>query len=154
MIERLAALIKAHEGTVTQGKRHVVYDDATGRPYRWATQGQPTIGHGRLLTRGLSEDEAEYLFMNDVREVFNLAKSSYAWFDNLDDARKAVVLSMLFNIGPTRFAGFRKMIAALERGDYSKAADEMKDSLWATQVRRRARDLADMMRSGVWQRKA
>jgi len=40
------------------------------------------------------------------------------------------------------------MIAALARGDYKAAADEMVDSAWYRQVGTRARRLVEMMRTG------
>ena len=52
---------------------------------------------------------------------------------------------MAFNLGETRLRGFRKMWAALEEGNYATAAAEMLDSKWATQVKGRARDLAQLM---------
>jgi hypothetical protein len=37
-----------------------------------------------------------------------------------------------------RFSGFIKLIAAVNAGKWDRAATEMKNSLWATQVGRRA----------------
>ena len=44
--------------------------------------------------------------------------------------------------------GFSKMIAALQVGDYPRAADEALDSLWAKQTPARARDVAQRLESG------
>ena len=45
---------------------------------------------------------------------------------------------------------FRNMRAAVLRGDWSSAADEMVDSAWYGQVGRRSRDLVRRMRSVRW----
>jgi lysozyme len=55
---------------------------------------------------------------------------------------------MIFNIGMPRFKQFKKMIAALEEGDWSEAANQMMDSKWAKQVGKRAERLRDMMETG------
>jgi lysozyme len=53
---------------------------------------------------------------------------------------------MMFNIGKGRLSGFKKMISAIEQGDYEKAAAEMVDSKWYNQVGYRAVRLVGMMR--------
>jgi hypothetical protein len=50
---------------------------------------------------------------------------------------------MMFNMGQTRLSGFKKMLAALEKGDYAEMAVQMMDSKWATQVGPRATRLRD-----------
>jgi lysozyme len=57
---------------------------------------------------------------------------------------------MVFNLGMTGFTKFKKTIAAIEDGDFDKAAEEMVDSRWTSQVGYRAYELADQMKSGEW----
>jgi len=54
-----------------------------------------------------------------------------------------VLLNMMFNMGMTRLAGFKKMLAALDAGDYAEMAVQMMDSKWATQVGPRSTRLRD-----------
>jgi lysozyme len=42
------------------------------------------------------------------------------------------------------------MLAAMERGDWFTAGDQMMDSRWAKQVGMRAERLADQLRTGEW----
>jgi lysozyme len=117
-------------------------------PYR-DTVGKWTVGVGRNLDDvGLSVDEVEYLLANDIKRTEADARQ-YPWFDALDETRKAVVLSMIFNLGPKGFAGFKNTIASIARGDYADAASRMLQSRWATQVGNRAVRLAAAMRTGV-----
>jgi len=53
-----------------------------------------------------------------------------------------------FVTGSSRGFGRQLVVAALERGDYARAAAEMLDSAWSAQVGDRASELADMMRTG------
>jgi lysozyme len=62
--------------------------------------------------------------------------------------RQDVVLNMLFNLGLPKFLAFRKMIEALRLANYDQAATEMLDSKWAIQVGIRAKELAEIMRTG------
>jgi len=51
-------------------------------------------------------------------------------------------------LGLSRLLKFKRMIAALEREDYTNAAKEALDSRWAEQVGNRAKDIAVMIRVG------
>ncbi|AIM40791.1 putative lysozyme [Idiomarinaceae phage Phi1M2-2] len=115
------------------------------KPYR-DTVGKLTIGYGRNLDDvGISEEEALNMMRNDIA-VSRRELSQYSWFRNLDDKRKDAVINMHFNLGLPRLLTFRKMIAALERGDYKRAADEALDSRWAVQVGERAVRIARVLR--------
>lgn len=115
------------------------------------SEGYWTIGVGRLIDKrlggGISEEEAEYLLDHDIDDALRHARR-YDWFDDLTDARQRCIVNMIFNMGPSRFAGFRRMIAAIERGDYEEAAREMEDSRWCRQVGPRCERLKEMMRHG------
>lgn len=118
------------------------------KPYR-CPAGRLTIGVGRNIEDvGVTELEAMLMLSNDMARVEKEAIGSFPWFKSLSIARQDVVLNMLFNMGLARFKGFKKMIAALIDGNFNKAADEMLDSKWASQVGIRAKELASMMRSG------
>jgi len=73
-------------------------------------------------------------------------RHSISFFDALSVNRQNVLIDMAYNMGITGLLKFRKMLAALERGDYEAAAKEMKNSFWAEQVKDRAKTLIEMMR--------
>jgi len=100
-----------------------------------------------LKKRGITKDEALFLLRRDIEDAVQDLKN-FDWFEALDPIRRKVVIDMRYNLGPTRFRGFKKMIAALARGDYKAAATEMVDSAWYHQVGTRARRLVEMMRTG------
>lgn len=58
------------------------------------------------------------------------------------------MIDMCFNLGLPGFLEFERMLAALNAGDYDRAAQEMLDSKWARQVRQRAYVLAEQVRVG------
>lgn len=85
---------------------------------------------------------------NDIKRVQQEATDNFAWFKSLSVIRQDAVLNMLFNLGMKRFQGFKKMIAALIAQNYELAADEALNSTWSTQVGLRAREIAEMIRTG------
>lgn len=125
----------------------ILHEGMRLKPYR-CPAGKLTIGVGRNLeAKGLTKEEALILLRNDIAETTNQLQT-YAWYARLDPIRQKVLVDMAYNLGVGGLLKFRKMIAALERGDYEGAADQMLDSRWAEQVGMRATRLAEMMRSG------
>ena len=53
---------------------------------------------------------------------------------------------MMFNMGYTRLSKFKGMKRGVDAKDWNKAADEMVDSRWYTQVTNRAERLVQRMR--------
>ena len=117
------------------------------KPYR-CTAGKLSIGYGRNLDDvGITVEEAEYLLKHDLEKAGKDAEK-FPVYSKLNQARKDVLIEMVFNLGYTRLSKFKKMFEALEKGDYSEAANQMLDSSWHTQVGKRAERLAYFMRIG------
>lgn len=111
------------------------------------TTGHLTIGWGRNLENGISHDEAELMFQNDLHQAID-ELSLTDWFTDLPDGVQQALINMNFNLGIDKLVRFKKMIAALKNKDYTNAALEALDSLWAKQVGDRAKDIAVMIRQG------
>lgn len=118
------------------------------------SEGWTTIGVGRLIDKRkggrLRDDEIEYLLQNDITEKTDELIRRLPWVTDLDEARKGVLINMAFNLGVNGLLGFRKTLALIEAGDYTKASVEMLDSKWARQVKGRATRLSEQMRTGKW----
>ena len=134
----LTDLIKKHEGFRSS-------------PYR-CSAGKITIGWGRNLDDvGITEQEAEMLLQNDIKRAEDDLQTIFQadfLFSALTYDRYSVLVNMMFNLGLTRFKGFKKFIAAINEKDWQRAAHEMLDSRWAKQVKTRAYELARMMEKG------
>jgi lysozyme len=157
-----------------EGKINHVYDDATGKRLQPGekAKGHETIGIGRNLNArpltegekellrqnrpdlgerdlyrdGLSDEETYYLLNNDRIETERELDKRLPWWRDLSDTRQRAVLNMAFNLGTDGLLGFRKMLGALEAGDFEKASAEAIDSKWAGQVgQRRSGDIANML---------
>ena len=121
-------------------------------PYR-CPAGKYTIGVGRNLTdNGISSQEANYMLYNDLCRVSAELDNNLDCMRVLSQQRQMAMIDMCFALGLPRFLGFKKMIGALNGGDYELAAAELLDSKWARQVGdkpgQRAHTLAEMVRTG------
>lgn len=108
------------------------------KPYRDSV-GKLTIGVGRNLDdNGISYDEAMFLLRNDIERAEKDLRKIFVNFNDYEENVKMVLIDMMFNLGFRKFMTFKKFIEAIKQGDLEKAAKEMLDSKWATQVKKRA----------------
>lgn len=91
--------------------------------------GMMTIGYGRNVDSrggpGLSESEASWLLANDIGECEADLKKVFSQWDSISEQRKSTLINLRYQLGPTRFRLFRKMIAAIEIGDWATAGAEL-----------------------------
>ena len=59
------------------------------------------------------------------------------------------LMSMAFNMGGPRLAGFKQMQVAIIAGKWKEAAAQAQQSRWAAQVGTRAVDIARMLATGT-----
>jgi lysozyme len=116
------------------------------------TADKTTIGVGRCVDEdggiGLSDDEIEYLLLNDIERCDAELGNAYDWYRSLTKPRRDAMINLCFNLGLTRLRGFVKALEAMSRGQYDVAADEFMDSRWATQVGGRAVEVTELIRTG------
>lgn len=144
--------IKDHEGY-----RPHVYKDSLGIP---------TIGIGFNLTRpdarkisqqagvnyqnillgkeDLTDEQIKEIFKITVGIAYQDAKKWIPNFDGLPKNIKLAILDLSFNMGYPRLSKFVKTKEYILAKDYKSAANELKNSKWATQVGRRANSVANL----------
>ena len=136
LIRAAEAMLRRHEGV-----RQFPYHDSRNKL---------TIGVGRNLSdRGLDADEIDYLFSNDMALGLRICRNLYPAFDGFNSHRQSALLSMAFNLGQPRLAGFKRMRAAINRENWALAAHEAEHSLWARQTRQRVDEIAGLLRGIV-----
>lgn len=112
------------------------------------TVGKTSIGVGRNLTdRGLRDDEIALMLSNDITEAERELDRICPWWTSLPEPASRGLANMCFNLGASRLSGFKKMLGALERHEWDKAAQEAEQSQWSAQVGQRAKRIADLFRS-------
>ena len=134
MMEKVKELLIKHEGLRL-------------KPYK-DTVGKLTIGVGRNLDdNGINKNEAMYMLENDINRCINELKEIFPDFDDLPENIKIALIDMIFNLGKPRFLEFKKMIEAIKKRDFKRAAVEAQDSRWCKQVRRRCEDVVKFLTS-------
>ena len=127
-----------------EGYKEKIYLDSVGN---W------TCGWGHLLFLGDEVPTAacEGFFDDDYAQAKDDLKTLYRMYSLpvMGLVREAVLLGMLFQMGLTKVMKFKKMLVALMDKDWNRAAVEMLDSKWARQTPARAKEAAEMMRTGA-----
>lgn len=100
----------------------------------------------RALRRGhasLTDAQIDVLLRHDAQRAINTARRQVKGFDTLPVQAQLIVIDMTFNTGSLH--KWRKFRSALDRRDYSAAADAMHRSLWRRQTGQRAKHLIERM---------
>lgn len=120
--------------------------------------GLPTFGIGHLITENdpehgkpvgtvVEQERVQAAFDLDIAVTVHECHRLYDDFDDLPEECQRIIANMMFNLGRPRLSKFKGMKAGVDARDWHKAADEMVDSKWYTQVPNRARRLVGRMRS-------
>lgn len=109
------------------------------------TLGVPTFGYGFTW---ISKEEANAILRERIVDIEKELQSSFEWYNHMNDTRKTVLVSMVYQLGMGGLMKFKNFIKALEAEDYDLAALEMLDSRWAAQTPNRANRQSDMIKNG------
>ena len=110
--------------------------------------GKLTVGYGKNIEDlpGLTEEQASVILQMDLviaaKEVDTFAPK------DIGPNRRAALTAMVFQLGMPAVKKFKKMLAALEQGNWLEAADQAMDSKWARQTPSRAKWVAEILKPG------
>jgi lysozyme len=115
------------------------------KPYK-CSAGKLTIGYGFNLENGIPHHFADMLFDLSIQSATRDAVSIISDY-NLKPSwqLRDILIQMCFQLGKGGVLGFKKMLTALEKGDYKTAAKEMLNSDWHRQTPKRCERLANEM---------
>ena len=140
-MSKLVEMLKLHEGVETHAYK--------------CTSGKITIGCGRNIDPagglGVSPDEIDYLLCNDIARC-KKELEGFPWFLVLDEVRQDALVDINFNLGFPRLKQFKLALEAMGNQQYDEAANQFLDSRWVKQVGNRAIELAEMIRTGEYQK--
>lgn len=133
--------IKKHEGVSYKS-----YTDATGL----------SAGVGHFLREDekekyplgtpVSEEQVDRWFQEDKKTAIKIAQTltGDSWND-LSDERKRAMVDLSYNLGQPRLSKFKNFRDAMDKKDYDRAAAELKNSKWYTQVGKRGPNIVSMI---------
>ena len=123
------------------------------------SEGFVTIGLGTKLhkSKGMNPEDFPIRVTRRIAEEWlstevdikhrKLTKSRWEnSYGDLGDDRRAIILSMAYQMGTAGILNFRRMWFYLSQKSYNVAAEEMLDSKWARQTPKRAERHARVMR--------
>lgn len=123
------------------------------QPYH-DSEGYLTIGVGIMIDErkggGLTYEESIALFKMRLRKVELEVEDRFPRYRSLSKVRKAVLLSMAYQMGVNGLLGFKKMLAHIQQKDFYMASCELMDSRFADQTPNRAAIQAMMLQSNLW----
>jgi GH24 family phage-related lysozyme (muramidase) len=141
-----------------ESRRHVAYDDATGKQIQPGSHltGNPTIGVGlNLLTAAariaiagmginygailsgsvaLSDAQIDALLNQSQNMAIGDSRALFPEFDSYPDHQQLVIVDVCFNLGGPKFATFHQTCAAIRAKDWTGAAQNLQNSAWFHQV--------------------
>lgn len=145
-------------------KRLEFHEGFRSKPY-YCSEGKKTIGIGRNLDakpfteaerliiknpENITKQEALFLLENDIIETIDLLGNMVRCFLKLDDERKYALIDMGFQMGVPAVCQFKKMLAAMEAGDFEKASKECLNSKYAKQTPIRTERISRLIKTGRW----
>jgi lysozyme len=140
--EDTKAMIIEHEGI-----RYEPYKDSLGL---WTVGVGHLIGDGKTLppeyNRKFSHEEVMAMFEKDYDKHKKQAQTNVPGFGKYDSLGQAALVDLTFNMGPGWPRKFKNTSAKLAAGDTAGAAEGLTNSLWYTQVGRRAPIITGMIR--------
>lgn len=133
---------------------HIIKTDEgwQARAYR-CTEGWLTIGWGRRIddsekhTVTTKEKESQWV-VNRISKLDKELSKSISCFKTLSEVRRAVLISLAYQLGVNGLMAFKRFLEALNKGDYLKASVELLDSKYARQTANRANRNANMIALG------
>jgi lysozyme len=124
-----------------EGWRPHVYEDSLGFF---------TIGYGFLVDKrrggGLPQHVADYWLDEVIRHVIEELRRRWPDLDQQPEPVQRALVNMAYQLGVPGLLKFRRMLAALRRGDREAAAVEALDSRWSVQTPNRAARVAALIR--------
>lgn len=120
-----------------------------------------TIGYGRnieanplnaqelaQLQNGEVSKEVALVWLKEELERCYERLNKLSWFKELDKKRAAAMVDMCYNLGYNSLMGFKNSIAMLANKEWEKAGENLKQSKWYKQVKRRGVKIVSIIESG------
>lgn len=146
-------------------QRLIIHEGLRLQPY-FCSKKKLTIGVGRCIEtnpftaeeekvigdwqHGITKCSAMYLLQNDIKKIYKGLKTKLKFFKDLDEERQYALIDMAFNLGIDGLLQFKKMLKAIEKGEYKIASRECLNSKYAKDVGQRAQRIASTIETGVF----
>jgi lysozyme len=86
----------------------------------------------------------------DIATATQGCEDNIPCFNSLNDARQGVLIGMAFQMGVQGLLGFTTFLGLVNSGQFTAAAEDLRNTRWAHQTPTRANRMATQMDSGEW----
>lgn len=137
-----------------EGKRNKTYKCSAGKRtigigHNIDGKGLPTDIAAYELQHGEIADDMIYELLDaDISDAISDCKKLYPEFESFTESRRIALIDFLFNIGISTATTFKNTNIAINTGEWGKAADGLLASKYAKQVGGRAKEIAELLRTG------
>lgn len=128
-----------------------LYRDEGWRPYAYRDHlGFLTLGYGFLIDERkggrIPQPVADFWLRWEIEDRRQQLRDRLPFYEHLPQQVQVALINMAYQLGVPGLLNFRRMLAALSRGDRVAAAEEALDSQWAKQTPKRAARVAAAIR--------
>ena len=117
-----------------------------------------TVGYGSTRLFGVpvketticTTEQARAQLRADLYQAIIDCEKLFDTWETLDSIRQEILVNMCYNLGSVGLSNFRNMRSAIRHQEWKRAAEEMVDSKWYSQVGGRGQRLVAAMKSGKW----
>lgn len=148
LIERL----EFHEGY--RAEKYVCTGGKTTQGIGHNLDNNPLNEIEKIMIKDLNhwtKPEARFVLSNDIEKCKLMLDNMVRGFNKLDDERQYALVDMCFQLGINGLLKFKKMLKAIEVGDFEEASKQCLDSSYAKQTPSRANRIARLIKTGVWE---
>ena len=118
-----------------------------GVGWRIGSKGQPLKDFKHIsMCEGAAYAQLDFKIAGIEAQLGN----EFAFYSDLNEPRKAVLISMAYQLGFAGLLGFKNMLAAIQTQCWNDAAHEGLDSKWWAQTPERAERQMTMLLLGDW----
>ena len=108
----------------------------------------PDIASHLRLYGEITNEMVERLLTISLETATKQCEALYTGFNEFSERRKNALIDFVFNVGVGTAVKFRKMRAAVILNNWGRAAEEMVNSTWYTQVGNRSKEIVKMIEEG------
>jgi len=145
----LKEFITSHEGKRLKPYKCPAGKNTIGVGYNFDSNHLPSDIETYLKTNGqITEEMSDRLLNISISRAAHDCLSLFPSFNDFSENRKMALIDWMFNLGLTKASRFIRTVHCINTGHWDGAANNMRQSLWARQVGRRAVEVTYLIENG------
>lgn len=145
----LKEFITSHEGKRLKPYKCTAGKNTIGVGYNIDANHLPADIEEHLKTNGqITEDMSDRLLNLSINLAIDDCARLFPEFKSFSENRKMALIDWMFNLGLTKATRFIRTVHCINTGRWKDAANYMRQSLWARQVKRRAVEVTYLIENG------